>query len=183
MNELYELISKNNMTTCFATFTDLRQAKICLDALNMNGNENVILVTSHYEDSAEYFMNKYSENVSCIDNKSEKFDYIKMLEDRLDYVTYKKTYPIELKSIHTGSYERYNFNIGTINEFLSVAKMFFQSNSNQGFKFRNTYILPNDTKKLEDAKLQWQNDVYEAKRDLSEAKIKKASEDDDEYYV
>ncbi len=183
MNELYKIILKDNMTTCFAEFTDYNEAKMALDMLNMRGREDCIMVTSHYEPSAEDFMKKYISNVSYVNEEHTKFDFVKMLEERLDYVKTRKTYPIDLKSAHHGFYETYDMNIGNIETYLSILSLVFYDGSEPAFRKGSVYLYPDDIKKFQTAKQKWEEDCHRAAQDLERAQLRRAGEDDDEYYM
>ncbi|MBQ9790296.1 MAG: hypothetical protein IJW24_01725 [Clostridia bacterium] len=183
MNELHKIVLKDNMTTCFAEFTDYGEAQMALDMLNMRGREDCIMITSHYESSAEDFMKKYVSNVSYANEGHTEFDFIRTLEERLDYVKTRKTYPIELKSAEHGFNETYDMNIESINWYLSILSLAFYDGSEPAFRRGGVYLYPDDIKKFHAAKAKWEEDCHRAARDLERAQLRKAGEDDDEYYV
>ena len=182
MNELYKIILKDNMTTCLAEFTDFGEAQMTLDMLNMRGREDCIMITSHYEPSAEDFLKKYTSNTACLDKSDNNFDFIKLLEERLDYVKTRKTYPIELKSAEHGFNETYDMNIINIETYLSFLSLAFQDGSESGIKKGSLYLYADDIKKFQAAKQKWEEDCHRAARDLERAQLRRSSADDDEYY-
>jgi len=182
MKELYTIALKNNITTVLAKFDDKRQAQIALDVLNMN-REDCILLEEQMELSAEDFLKKYEENVSPILTSHLPFDMIKTLEDRLEYVKTRKTYPISLLSYESGHKEDFYFNGSEIQATRKKLSDTFFTSHDAPFVQSSIVFRPSDIKKFNDAEDTWKEDVWVATRDLNEAQIKNYYKDDDDYYI